>query len=358
MASIQQRGDQWFAQVRIKRAGQLIFSESKTFPTEAMAQSWATRLEEKIKRDGPISTAQRGMTVGDLILKHLDYQQKLRPLGRSAVHNHHTIATEFAKVRLADLTAKHITDYVLRRKAEGVGPSTILSNLSPLSAAIHAAPYAHGIQADPTELDIAIKRLKEAGAVGKSKEVIRLVDDDEETALLAEFGRRDLHHQTEINMSLVYKFAIALPRRAGELTRLRWADVDFKRKTVVVRDVKHPRRKLGNDQVVPLLGEAFTLLDQIPKLGEFIFPYKTDSMTAAFERARNRIADTGMPKIRDLRFHDLRHTGITRLFWAGLKIEEVAAVSGHTNWTQLRRYTHIRPEDVHRRWVDLNQKAA
>lgn len=47
------------------------------------------------------------------------------------------------------------------------------------------------------------------------------------------------------------------------------------------------------------------------------------------------------------------HTGITQLFWAGLKIEEVAQVSGHTNWTQLKRYTHIRPEDVHRRWEAL-----
>ncbi len=186
-----------------------------------------------------------------------------------------------------------------------------------------------------------------------SREVIRLVDDEEEAALLAEFERRNLHHQTEINMVLVYKMAIALPRRAGELTRIRWADVDYKRKTVVIRDVKHPRKKIGNDQTVPLLGQAFTLLDQIPKLGEFIFPYNTDSMTAAFERARDRIAVTGLPKIADLRFHDLRHTGITQLFWAGLKIEEVAQVSGHTNWAQLRRYTHIRPEDVHRRWDAL-----
>lgn len=117
--------------------------------------------------------------------------------------------------------------------------------------------------------------------------------------------------------------------------------------------MKHPRHKIGNDQTVPLLGEAFTLLDKIPKLDDRIFPYETESMLAAFERARDRIAETGMPRIKDLRFHDLRHTGITQLFWAGLKIEEVAQVSGHTNWTQLKRYTHIRPEDVHRRWEAL-----
>lgn len=358
MASIQQRGDQWFAQVRIKKGGTIVFSESKTFPTEAMARSWAERLEEKVKKDGPAATAQRGMTVGKLIRTHLEYQQKIRPLGRSTIHNHETTAQAFDKIKLGDLTAKDVTDFVLRRKAEGAGPATILSNLSPLSAAIHAAPFAHGIQVDPTQVDLAIAKLKESGAVGKSKEIVRLVDDDEEAALLAEFQRRNHHHQTEIDMTLVYRMAIALPRRAGELTRLRWADVDHKRKTILIRDVKHPRRKIGNDQVVPLLGEAYTLLARIPVVGELIFPYNTDSMTSAFERARDRIAATGMPKIADLRFHDLRHTGITQLFWAGLKIEEVAAVSGHTNWQQLKRYTHIRPEDVHRRWDALNAKPA
>lgn len=350
MASIQQRGDVFFAQVRIKKAGVIVFSESKTFPTEAMARSWAERLEDKVRKQGAPT---RSITVGELILMHLQYQQQLRPLGRSAIHNHQTTAQAFSKIRLDELTAKHITDFVVQRKAEGAGPATILSNLSPLSAAVHAAPYAHGIQFDPQPVVLAMKKLKEAGAISKSRQVIRLVEDDEEAALLAEFERRNHHQQTSIDMTLIYKMALALPRRAGELTRIQWDDVDFKRKTVTIRDVKHPRRKQGNDQVVPLLGVAFTLLDQIPKLDARIFPYETGSVTAAFERARDRIAMTGMPKIKDLRFHDLRHTGITQLFWAGLKIEEVAQVSGHSNWVQLKRYTHIRPEDVHRRWDAL-----
>jgi len=32
-------------------------------------------------------------------------------------------------------------------------------------------------------------------------------------------------------------------------------------------------------------------------------------------------------------------------------------VSGHTNWNTLRRYTHIRPEDLHRRFEQLNTPA-
>ena len=65
--------------------------------------------------------------------------------------------------------------------------------------------------------------------------------------------------------------------------------------------------------------------------------------TRRFSNADQRLADAPAQS----------NTGITRLFWAGLKIEEVAQVSGHSNWAQLKRHTHIRPEDVHRRWGQL-----
>ena len=97
MASIQQRGDVFFAQVRIKKAGVIVFSESKTFPTEAMAKSWAERLEDKVRKDGAPT---RSMTVGELILEHLAYQQKLRPLGRSTIFNHETTAQAFKTLGL------------------------------------------------------------------------------------------------------------------------------------------------------------------------------------------------------------------------------------------------------------------
>jgi integrase len=348
MASITQRGDGFLAQVRKKQHGVIIFSESKVFDTKALAESWGARLEAELADKGIAGVQVGRVTVGELILKHLKYQRTLRDPGRSAVQNHEYMAQQFDKIQLPDLRAKHLIDFAIRRKAEGVKPATILANISPISAAIHAAPYAHGIKADPSEVDLALKKLKDMGLVAKSREVIRLVDQAEEDALLAEFRRRNLMPQTEIDMVNVYRMALALPRRAGELTRITWKDINPKKRTIIIRDVKHPRLKIGNDQVVPLLGPAWELLDEIPKLEERIFPYNTESVGAAFERVVDRIAETGLPAISDLRFHDLRHTGITMLFWRGLQIQEVAVVSGHTNWTQLKRYTHIKPEDLHR----------
>ena len=65
------------------------------------------------------------------------------------------------------------------------------------------------------------------------------------------------------------------------------------------------------------------------------------------EYSRHLRSET-LPKIKDFRFHDLRHTGISMPFWHGFKIEEVAVVSRHKKRNTLRRYTHIRPEDLHR----------
>jgi len=354
MASITPRGDKFLAQVRLKQGGVLIFSESKVFDTRAQATSWGDRLEAKVKSEGPARHASGKLTVGDLVRRHLKAQIDAKPLlGRSTIHNHHKIADEFDRILVRDLSPKDLIDYALRRKREGVLPQTVKADLSPISAAFGVARIAYDIDADPQVVAKAMHHLEKQGLIAKSREVVRWVNQQEEDALLDEFKRRNGHPQTSIDMTTVYKFALAFPRRLGELGKLRWDHIDEKRRTILITQVKHPTKKEYNDQVVPLLEPAWDLLKTIPKLDAQIFPYKMDSVSSAFERVRDRIAETGIPSIKDLRFHDLRHTGISMLFWHGFKIEEVAIVSGHTNWNTLRRYTHIRPEDLHRRFEAL-----
>lgn len=51
-------------------------------------------------------------------------------------------------------------------------------------------------------------------------------------------------------------------------------------------------------------------------------------------------------RISGLRFHDLRHEAVSRLVEAGLNDQEVAAISGHKSMQMLKRYTHLRAEDL------------
>jgi len=83
----------------------------------------------------------------------------------------------------------------------------------------------------------------------------------------------------------------------------------------------------------------------MPRGEPAIFPYSTDAISAAFTRACKILG------IEDLRFHDLRHEGISRLFEMGRTIPQAAAVSGHRSWTSLKRYTHIRQStDKYENW--------
>ncbi len=62
--------------------------------------------------------------------------------------------------------------------------------------------------------------------------------------------------------------------------------------------------------------------------------------SAAWQRATERVG------VQEIKFHTLRHEGTCRLFEAGLQIQEVALITGHQSWNMLRRYTHLKPENV------------
>jgi integrase len=104
---------------------------------------------------------------------------------------------------------------------------------------------------------------------------------------------------------------VASAWRLGEITRVIWADLNKHHKTIIILDRKDPRNKYGNDQEVPLLGDAWTILNRQPKGDDRIFPYNEKSVGTAFRRACRKLG------IDNLHFHDLRHEGTSRLFEAG-----------------------------------------
>lgn len=100
--------------------------------------------------------------------------------------------------------------------------------------------------------------------------------------------------------------------------------------------------------LVPLLGKSWDIVMKQPHIGDRIFPYNATSITAGFQRVRNSLG------IKDLRYHDLRREGASRLFEMGYSIEEVAQVTGHRNLNTLWNvYTELYPEKLHDKYKDL-----
>lgn len=145
---------------------------------------------------------------------------------------------------------------------------------------------------------------------------------------------------------------LASAMRIGEVCRITWADFDEKNRTVLIRDRKHPRKKFGNHQVVPLLNGAFEIAQRQPRDNERIFPRCKTYMSKVFHQAALKAG------LEDVVLHDLRHEGISRLFELGFAIQEAALVSGHTNWRVLRRYTHLKPASLVDKERRLREMAA
>lgn len=85
------------------------------------------------------------------------------------------------------------------------------------------------------------------------------------------------------------------------------------------------------------------LKKEVRNIDGVIWNIQPNSLTQAFRRICKK-AD-----IRDLRFHNLRHEATTRLFEKGFNIMEVSSITGHKDLKMLKRYTHLKAEDlVHR----------
>lgn len=58
----------------------------------------------------------------------------------------------------------------------------------------------------------------------------------------------------------------------------------------------------------------------------------------------------------DPHFHDLRHEAVSRFVEAGLSDQEVAAISWHQSMQMLKRYTHLRAENLVSKLDGLDKK--
>ena len=97
-------------------------------------------------------------------------------------------------------------------------------------------------------------------------------------------------------------------------------------------------------QQIPLLGgvrEALLRAQNVFGQGPNLIPVKrAASISDKFAKMTKKLG------IVDLRFHDLRHEAISRLFEKGMRVEQVRVVSGHRTLDQLSRYVNLRPGDL------------
>lgn len=338
MASVIQVGKSWRALVR--RKGAPVYC--KTFRTKAQADAWARQVEADIDRGrtpAPATVLGRVLLVREVITAYRQLRDVARPISDSSNEHYmlRALDTGLGDLDATALTPADLVGYCSARRDEGAGPYTNNMHVSKLGTVLRYGAVALKVTI-PDVVAAARPLLTYQGLIGGGGKRERRPTDDELLRLVDHLanGRGRLYADC-------VRFAVATAMRRGEICRLQWADVDVAKRLVLVRDRKDPRRKAGNDQWVPLLGEAWDIAQAQPRVeGEGrIFPVHEQTLSKYFTEACRALA------IPDLHFHDLRHDGTSRLFEQGYQIQQVALVSGHKDWRHLRRYTQLRPEDLH-----------
>jgi integrase len=132
--------------------------------------------------------------------------------------------------------------------------------------------------------------------------------------------------------------------RRGELATLQWSDVDFRWKSLSIRD------KVEGERVIPLTPYVAFLIDSLPRRNEWVFSSPTAKRGHLVEpRAQHQKALT-VAGIEGLTLHGLRRSFGTLSEWVEVPAGIVAQLQGHKPSATVEKHYRQRPLDLLRQW--------
>lgn len=350
MAVVRKRGDlQWQAIVRKKGSPEVY----KTFEQKADAVRWAKTVELAIERGEIDSIDQRTqkITVGEVIDEYT--RIKLPTLVGPGMRKIELarIDKAFGPLYIANLRAPVINQWVLALADQPPGskkklsPGTVTHHINRLSGLVEFARRHMGVYIPENPVRLVTRPKLTPGRTRRlrEQEEARLLECAQETPRLPQ----------------LITLALETAMRLGELLALRWEFVDLQAQTAHV-----PLSKNGEARTVALSKAAVAAFKYLKRTkvteinGKVFHWARSDSVTHTWTRLIKRaqacqaaamqtagaLADQQF--LVDLRFHDLRHEGTSRLFEKGLGLMEVASMTGHKNIAMLKRYTHIGAQNL------------
>jgi integrase len=319
MASFRKRGDKWQARVHRKDHSPVV----KSFNTKAEAIKWARHTESQLDL-GTLAPKAAMPPLMRIVDRYLAEVTPAKKGSKQELNRGRQIArTSLGSMQLDKLTSEVVSKYRDGRLRE-VSNNTVRLELAFISVVFEQCAKEWGYKISNPVKQIRIPK------PGKPRQ--RRLSPGEEEALLAACSASCA---TYLHSLVV--LAIETGMRFGELVSIKWGNVDLSARTVHLPDTKN-----GHPRTVPLSARALGTLKSLSSSdGVKVFAQHRRTIRAAFGAALKR---SGVGS--DLRFHDLRHEAVTRLFEKGLNPIEVGMISGHRSMSMLQRYTHMRPEGL------------
>ena len=338
MATFRKRSGSRQAIVKKKGFGQI----ARTFNTKGEAEAWAKVAESELVRGVFVSRAEAENTsLSDALDR---YEREVTPLKKGITQELSRIrilkSSHLASRSLASLQGKDIAVYRDYRLKE-VSPATLRRELTILSSVFKYAIKEWGMGG----LVNPVEAIRLPSARGKIRD---------RRLLPGELDRILATSESPV-LPDIARFAVETAMREAEISRMEWEHVDLKKK-VYFMPFDSQRKPTRN---VPLSSEALAILERIPRrLDGKVWGVTGHAVSLAWRRARTRARKAYEKECEeknekpdpaflvDLTFHDLRHEATSRFFEKGLNPMQVAAITGHKTLQMLKRYTHLKAEDL------------
>ncbi len=312
--------------VQIRRQGYP--SISRTFANLTIAKRWASTTEADMERNLHVVIPDN-TTVGELLGR---YEEEVSPTHKS--HQVEKYRLQTLRKYLGDKRVSTFSPALLCKyrdtRLKAVSPASLKRELTILSSVLNIAIKEWGIviPQNPVSM-ISLPKT----ARGRD----RRLESGEEEKLLSSTG--------ELKRLII--LALETGMRRGEILNIKKSHIDFARQTLLI-----PLTKTDTPRTIPLSSRAIAVLraqlrgsEKVIPIGETtLFSYTARGLSGAFLRLCRR------HKLENLHFHDLRHEATSRFFEKGLNPVEVATITGHKDPRMLMRYTHLRAEDLVRRF--------
>lgn len=344
--------------VQVRMAG--FPARTASFPTKRQAERWAKTVEaEMIEGKHFRNVEARRRTLAAAIDRYIDEELPKKKDRRTRLTRLRWWQKKLGHLKLADVTDSIIAEYrgVLSRETfirakptskrttlkEGEKPrefkrstKTVNRYLAYLSHVFTIARKEwRWISHDPFD---GVSKFSE----GKGR--VRYLLEDERERLLAETAKDPQLHTAVI-------IALSTAARAGEITNLRWSDVELKEGRLLLRETKNaePRTAWIHGEALRLLkdhGKVRRIDDDrvfVSKKGKR-YRYEKD-FSAACEAA----------KVKDFKFHDLRHSAATYLAREGASEQQLKAIGGWKS-NVVSRYVHLAAHDTKALVEKMNTK--
>lgn len=345
------------AEIRINRKDLPIYKESKTFGSKKVAANWLAKREAEIEENPEILFGQEDvidLTLSNAISKYL--AEVGAEYGRTKTYSLKLIQKfSIARHVITKIKSTHIAEHVALRKKgiedlglDPVASSTLQHELLHIRGVLSHAAVMWDIDIDLNAFDKATAQLRKTRQISSSQKRDRLPTNDELMALTKYFVQKWRNPNYSYPMHLIIWFAIYSCRREAEITRMELIDFDRHNNSWKIRDLKNPTGSKGNHKEFNVLPQCKKIIEllletevraRMLKRGygdEYLIPLSPKTIGGEFRKACKLLG------IDDLRFHDLRHDGCTRLAEQGFTIPQIQQVSLHDSWGSLERYVSVK----------------